>query len=218
MINFLNEVLNQLRNLIIALSISYSSFTSGEGNSLSPQPTLEVEVVSHDSSPYLIATPTATMTVAVPTVKPLISPSKRPTPTLVSNIDINLESVSLIAERYEGGTGSTDEYLSKMHSGDLNNITLKQPNGIKRVVVRVRNNGTEDAKNVVVKFIVDGNTLTQYSIDILEKQSAKSENKEIKLPGSVGTHKLEVQINPEKTLIESKYDNNSKVVEYTYVN
>ena len=58
-----------------------------------------------------------------------------------------------------------------------------------------------------------------FTIDEIKLQELYFDKRQdIEFPNSVGKHKVEVQLNPERAIAEARYDNNTKIVEYEIVN
>lgn len=174
--------------------------------SASPTPMLELVKGITDESPS--PTPTVTTT-PTPTPKPSQSPtpSSTPTPSPSTTMDLNLETVRLFPERING--------VAAKEGTETN---YKQDNKLKSIQLSIRNNGQDDAEKVLIKIIVDGETLSEFTLDRIEKQSLKQEKREgLNFPDKIGKHKIEVQVNPERKIAESKFDNNTKNLEYEYL-
>lgn len=188
----------------------------------SVQETVITEVVTSPTpeispSPSPITTPTSK-----PSPSPTIKPSPSPSPT--TDIDLVFESIGFSPEKISQKRSFfvkqayaidpiEDQIISGSYIGPFH-----QSNKIKSLLVRIRNNGHEDAKEVEVKIIADGETLSVFKLDKINKQSLRGEQKsDIKFPDKTGKHKIEAQVNPDKKISETRYDNNSKIVEYEYL-
>ncbi len=205
--NIFSQIINQIKVIFLGLVVGLSPSTKAENifptQAQLPTPTVIAEVAFQ---PELMASIAPSL---APTGKPKPISTPKPVPSIATDFDLNLQSITLRAEK--GGVGDkVGPTTISLRSLNRNN------NRIKLVQFVVRNNGKEDVKNVTVKFIADGSTLFEYSIDLLEKQSEKRELKQVELPDKLGKHNLEIQINQEKRIIESTYNNNSRIIEYEY--
>lgn len=187
----------------------------------SPLPTPEIAQVEITASPIATtsASPSASV-VATMSAKP--SPSPNPSPSPVVDLDLNLEAVRLLPKNirdaeYEDSSGG--DPIARLFDGSRDGKLLKVKQKAElRVIPQIRNNGHEDANEVVVKVIADGETLMTFTIDRIEKQSVKNETRDISIPKGPGKHLLEIQVNPDKTMAEARFDNNTKIIEYEMVN
>lgn len=173
-----------------------------------PSPTPEaIEIEAIESTPIPSEIPSPTITEVIypsPTIK--ISPT--PVPTVIPSIDLNFETLLIV-------NNSRPEYYFKTKD----NYKIKTDEKIDSIYLGIRNNGHEDALNVQINIIADGESVYQGSIDKIEKQSLKNQQlKDVKLPNSIGRHIIEVQINPSWDFDETRKDNNSKTIEYEYLN
>jgi len=73
--------------------------------------------------------------------------------------------------------------------------------------MEIENSGNDDVNNLLIRLVLDGKSSDHYIQSILH-----GEKKTITIPltGEVGNHTGTVSINPDKTFLETNYDNNNK--------
>lgn len=168
---------------------------------VSPGPTVIIAQLSPSQSPT-----------SSPSAKPAGKPKATPSATLSPEIDmdLNLERVFFYPEKMN------DFQFGEFKSGNQK-LVFKQSSKIKFINIAIRNNGHTAALKTAVKIIADNDDIYQKTIDVIDQQTIKYEKIETAFPSKVGKHKIEVQINPEKSFPEKKFDNNSKTYEYEYI-
>jgi hypothetical protein len=201
------QFFSQIKAIISGLIIGATTFLGIQTSQPSLNPNQE-----HESEQEIVLESTFTATPsATPTIKPKTSPTPTSTPEI--QMDLNLEGVTLLPEKIE----SLEEIERRYTFSGNQQLKFRPSNRIKEMYFRIRNNGHEDAKNVAINVIVDGDTLSLFSIDLIEKQTVKNEKKVLSFPDKIGKHKIELQVNPGKAFPEIKFDNNTKIIEYEYL-
>ncbi|GEM_PF-2052344 len=177
-----------------------------------PSPTVLTPELSEEATRSASPSPIASVSAKSSTSSP------RPTPMPTITNDLNFEGVSIIPNYPKNS--SLNKFGDPLDGPkDNQNFWVKEGNSFEFMFFFIRNNGHEDAKNVELKIIADGETLSSFDIDVIEKQSRKQIRREdIKLPLGLGKHTLEIQLNPEKKYPEAKFDNNTKLIEYEVIN
>lgn len=203
-----DQIFSQLKTIVSGLIIGVTAIFGIQTSSPLPTPSQEPEIIETiqevTPKPIGTATPSATAT-----IKPKPSLTLTPPPVPDPKIDLNIERIILMPEKWGGDI--------KESFSENQKYKFSQSNKAKSIWATIRNNGHENAEKVVINIIIDGETLKQLTIDKIEKQNSKNENWQLAFPDKIGNHRIELQVNPARLFLETRFDNNSKIVEYEYV-
>lgn len=186
---------------------------------LSPSPASAASPLPSPSpSPKISPSPTPKPSVSpkpsvTPSPQPSVSPSPKvsPSPSPTADIDLNLEKAVFSLNKCEAGSTTvniTHESTVYEYPSSSNYCV----NGIE-----IRNNGHEAASSIEVKILLDGVARATATIDKIEAGTLKTSDLKFNLPSEPGRYTLQVKVNPDKKVGETRYDNNEVSMNYKFI-